>query len=162
MKIYHTETQEDYDALMVELEEQGCKWSLGRELSEVNNWHISEHLTCLRVCGSKVYRASLNYYKEEYPCMLIIKYKAKDDGSLMKPTKETSIVKEVIAYQINTKTIRVNSVIQYRERGKDWVRGLVKFVDKCSIKVVRSFGTNHSLSSTSIGSGDIEIKVEIY
>lgn len=80
----------------------------------------------------------------------------------MELTNETSIVKEVTAYQINTKIIRVNSVIQYREKGKDWVRGLVKFVDKYSIKVVRSYGTNHSFSSTSIGSGDIEIKVEIY
>ena len=26
MKIYHVETQQDYDALMVELEEKGCKW----------------------------------------------------------------------------------------------------------------------------------------
>ena len=26
MKIYHVETQQDYDTLMVELEEKGFKW----------------------------------------------------------------------------------------------------------------------------------------
>ena len=87
MKIYHTETQADYDALMAELEKQGCKWAFGRELSEVNNWHISEHLTCLRVYDSKVNHASLNYYKEEYPDTPIIKYKAKAEEK-MRFTKE--------------------------------------------------------------------------
>ena len=87
MKIYHTETQEDYDALMVELEEQGCKWGFGRELSEVNNWPMKEHLTCLRVYDSKVHYASLNYYKEDYPNIPITKYKAKAEDK-MKFTKE--------------------------------------------------------------------------
>ncbi len=87
MKIYHTETQADYDALMVELERQGCAWSFRRKLLEVNNWRIHEHLTCLRVYGSKVNHASLNYYKEEYPDTPITKYKAKADEK-MKFTKE--------------------------------------------------------------------------
>ena len=89
MKIYQTETQADYDALMVKLEAQGCAWSLSfhRKLTEVNNWHINEHLTCLRVYNSKVNHASLNYYKEEYPNIPIIKYKAKADDK-MKFTKE--------------------------------------------------------------------------
>lgn len=77
LKIYHTETQEDYDALMVELEAQGFMWSFGRKLSESNNWHVSEHLTCIRVYDSEVNHASLNYYKEEYSHIPITKYKAK-------------------------------------------------------------------------------------
>ena len=87
MKIYHTETQEDYDALMLKLEAQGCKWSFDRKLSEVNRWHVDEHLTCLRVYDSKVNHASLNYYKDEYPHVPIEKYKAKADKK-MKFTKE--------------------------------------------------------------------------
>ena len=162
MKIYHTETQEDYDALVVELQEQGCFWGNGFNMKTNNKWGRHTNNTCVRVD----YRIALfdhkDYYAMKYPDVPIIKYKAKEDGSLMKTTKETSIVKEVIAYQIDTKAIRVNSVIQYREKGKDWVRGLVKFIDKCSIIVVLSYGTNHEFSSTSIGSGDIEIKVESY
>ena len=87
MKIYHTETQADYDALMVELEADGAIWSFGRKLSESNNWYMSEHLTCIRVYDSKVNHASLNYYKEEYPDITITKYKAKADEK-MKFTKE--------------------------------------------------------------------------
>lgn len=79
MRIYHTETQADYDALMVELEAEGCEWSFGGKLPEVNNWHISENLTGIRVYDSKVNHASLNYYKEEYPDIPIIKYKAKTE-----------------------------------------------------------------------------------
>lgn len=26
MKIYHTEKETDFDALMIELDKQGCKW----------------------------------------------------------------------------------------------------------------------------------------
>ena len=87
MKIYHTETQADYDALMIELEEQGCEWSFGRKLTGVDNWYIKKHLTCIRVYDLKVYQASLNYYKEEYPNIPIIKYKAKADEK-MRFTKE--------------------------------------------------------------------------
>ena len=160
MKMYHTETQADYDTLMIELEEQGCMWVSGVPPTAKEWWHGKEPF--IKVENNILTWESSDCCKKHHPSAPVINYTAKGAGALMKPTKETSIVKEVTAYQINTKIIRVDSVIQYRERGKDWVRGLVKFVDKCSIKVVRSFGTNHSLSSTSIGSGDIEIKVEIY
>ena len=87
MKIYHTETQADYDALVAELEVQGCKWSSDIKLSAINNWHTNGRQTCLRVYGSEVNRASLNYYKEEYTDIPIIKYKAKADEK-MRFTKE--------------------------------------------------------------------------
>lgn len=99
MKIYHTETQEDYDALMVELGKQGCKWSFDRKLTEINRWHVDEHLTCLRVYDSKVNHASLNYYKEEYPHITITKYKAKADDK-MKFTKE-NVYKMVERYSVD-------------------------------------------------------------
>lgn len=39
MKIYHTETQEDYDALMVELEKEGYLWCSGKlPTSRVSRW----------------------------------------------------------------------------------------------------------------------------
>ena len=87
IKIYHTETQEDYDALMVELEEQGCKWAGGDKPSEINRWRVREHLTCVDVCDSKITYASLSCYKEDYPNIPITKYKAKVEEK-MKFTKE--------------------------------------------------------------------------
>lgn len=74
----------------------------------------------------------------------------------------STIVKEVVAYQIDTKAIRVNSVVEYQEAGRGWVRGLVKFVDLDRIRVVQSYGTDYSFSATDIGMGNIKIKVELY
>ena len=82
MKIYHTETQADYDALMIELEEQGCKWSFGEKPSGVNHWGESECLTCVRVYDSELNHASLDYYKKDYPSIPITKYKAKTDEKM--------------------------------------------------------------------------------
>lgn len=163
MKIYHTKTQEDFNDLMIDLEAEGCMWaSVLTPTERTKNWEVNSSETCVSVDKKAIAYEEKNFYTLRYPDVPIINYTAKVDGSLMKTTKETSIVKEVIAYQIDTKAIRVNSVIQCREKGKDWVRGLVKFIDKCSIIVVLSYGTNHEFSSTSIGSGDIEIKVESY
>ncbi|EOI9112064.1 DUF1642 domain-containing protein [Listeria monocytogenes] len=34
MRVYHTETQEDFNALMEKLEREGCKWSIGHKPTE--------------------------------------------------------------------------------------------------------------------------------
>ena len=77
MKIYHTRTLEDYDALMVELEEKGCKSFDGKKPTIVNLWSMWKETTCLRVDKYVVFHGSLDYYKEKYPSENIIKYKAK-------------------------------------------------------------------------------------
>ena len=50
MEIYHTETQADYDALMVELERQGCTWFSGLKPTEAaTNWKLNSNETCVKV-----------------------------------------------------------------------------------------------------------------
>lgn len=88
MKIYHTETQEDYDALMVELEAQGCKWLSERKPTEAKyHWFNYEEKTCVRVSFGILTRFDFRHFKEEYPDVPIIKYKAKVDDK-MRFTKE--------------------------------------------------------------------------
>ena len=88
MKIYHTETQEDYDALMVELEEQGCKWLSGRKPTEAKyHWFNYEEKTCVRVSSGFLTKFEFRHSEEEYPDTPITKYKAKADEK-MKFTKE--------------------------------------------------------------------------
>ena len=82
MKIYHTATQANYDALMVELEEKGCKWFDGKKPTIVNLWSMWKETTCLRVDNYVILHGSLDYYKEKYPNENIIEYKAK--GTKMK------------------------------------------------------------------------------
>ena len=88
MKIYHTETQEDYDALMVELERQGCKWFNGVQMTKKpDNWGVHKKHTYVRVDGVYAFYDSVYFHEWRYPDMPIIKYKAKADEK-MKFTKE--------------------------------------------------------------------------
>lgn len=74
----------------------------------------------------------------------------------------SEITREVKAYEINRKYIRYDSVVRFKRKSDDkWHRGLVKFVDKNSVKIMRSVGTQESLSATQIGSGQVLIEVEI-
>ena len=82
MKIYHTATQQDYDALMSELEEKGCEWFDGKKPTAVNLWSMWKETTCLRVDNYVVFHGSLDYYREKYHNKNIIEYKAK--GTKMK------------------------------------------------------------------------------
>ena len=88
MKIYHTETQADYDALMVELEAEGCKWLSGRKPTELTkNWERNSSETCVRVDKKVVVHDEKGYYTWKYPDVPIIEYKAKADEK-MRFTKE--------------------------------------------------------------------------
>ena len=88
MKIYHTETQADYDALMVELERLGCKWLSGRKPTETTkNWKINSSDTCVRVDKKMAMYDKKSYYTWEYPRVPITIYKAKVDEK-MRFTKE--------------------------------------------------------------------------
>ena len=76
MQIYHTETQTDYDALMVELEEQGYKWLSGRKPTETTtNWKQHSSETCVRVDKKIAMYDKKSYYTRGYPDTPIIKYK---------------------------------------------------------------------------------------
>ena len=87
MKIYHTETQADYDALMVELEGKGYVWASRCKPTESKDWTKRKENTCVRISNKRVTRNSIIFYKVEYPNIPIIKYKAKVDER-MKFTKE--------------------------------------------------------------------------
>ena len=88
MRIYHTETQEDYDALMVELEAEGCEWLSGRKPTETTkNWKQSSSETCVKVDEKMIAFEEKRYYTLRYPGVSITKYKAKVDET-MKFTKD--------------------------------------------------------------------------
>ena len=87
MKIYHTETQEDYDALMVELEGDGVTWRFGALPTKENNWKARLENMCVRVSHQVAEYGSIDTYLKIYPDVPIAKYKAKADDK-MKFTKE--------------------------------------------------------------------------
>jgi hypothetical protein len=82
MKIYHTETQADYDSLMVELEEQGAKWSSGTNPTEANHWSEFETQTSIKVQDCILTYHGVEYFERANPETPIIKYTAKKETQL--------------------------------------------------------------------------------
>ena len=83
MKIYHTETQEDYDALMVELEEEGVSWFNGVQMTKKpDNWGVHKKHTYVRVDGVYAFYDSVYFHEWRCPDIPITTYKAKADDKM--------------------------------------------------------------------------------
>jgi hypothetical protein len=82
MKIYHTATQEDYDALMFELEEKGKYWEDSKKnpTYERNHWILSEENTYISENSESISIYDYIGVKKEYPYQAIIEYKARKDN----------------------------------------------------------------------------------
>lgn len=80
MKLYHVETQEDYNALMMYMEKKGYRWNEREEPTEYNCWNIFKKDTVI-VIEYDIYLgvASKEYYERVYPDTPIEKYKVKQD-----------------------------------------------------------------------------------
>lgn len=80
MKIYHVETQEDYDDLMIELENEGCMWASGDKPTDLKLWYEFEAGTVIYL-GSwrkgELTQGDLSEAKTVYSTIPIIKHKAK-------------------------------------------------------------------------------------
>ena len=84
MKIYHTATREDYDALMVELESQGFKWPNGEKPTEQFNYEeYTSETTITTYAYSDIIRySSVKDDMEFSPDEPIIEYKSKGDNQM--------------------------------------------------------------------------------
>lgn len=81
MKIYHTETQEDYDALLENLKNEGWTWFFGEAITSYNSqlWERNKQNTVVHIEEEGVSCGSLSYAKYLHPNISIEKYKAKQD-----------------------------------------------------------------------------------
>ncbi|MBM5705181.1 DUF3310 domain-containing protein [Listeria ivanovii] len=81
MKLYHTETQEDYDELLKKLEKEGCRWWSYRVITPDDSrlWRYYKQNTVVYVKEKGVSYGDANYAKDEYPNIPIEKYKVKQD-----------------------------------------------------------------------------------
>ncbi|MBC2040766.1 DUF3310 domain-containing protein [Listeria marthii] len=84
MKLYHVETQEDYDALMVELEKEGCVWEDDTKpthnKNNNNNWNDFKRDTVIKRSNqNRLVYMDKDYYENPYTTTPIEKYKAKTD-----------------------------------------------------------------------------------
>lgn len=81
MKLYHTETQEDYNALMIELEGEGYKWNEVEKATENNAWDVfKDNTVVIKECDADLGFASKGYCERIYIDTPIQKYKEQQDS----------------------------------------------------------------------------------
>ena len=80
MKIYNTPTQEDYDALMSELEVKGHKWLSGYKPTSKNYWEQVKENTCIVISAKYITFRGIEQCKKQHPNIPIIEYKAKGEN----------------------------------------------------------------------------------
>ena len=91
MKLYHTETQQDYDALMSELELKGTKWVGGQKPHEFDGFGVYGSETILKVSDNLISYFSMDFYKDNYSEFEVIEYKAEKSEKDVKISNESVI-----------------------------------------------------------------------
>lgn len=87
MKIYHVKTQQDYDALMIELEEKGCKWRNGEKLTHSDNFKRYDKDTYIYNRYGAISFSDGEYFKAHHSDEPLIEYKAKGENMTQKEMK---------------------------------------------------------------------------
>ena len=80
MTIYHTATQEDYDALMIELEKQGFRWGcvFGEKPTKESYYKVYTSETTITTFTDVIRYGCVKDDMEYYPDEPIIEYKAEN------------------------------------------------------------------------------------
>nr|WP_311774953.1 DUF3310 domain-containing protein [Listeria seeligeri] len=94
IKLYHVETQEDFDSLMIYLENTGCTWASGKTPTSTARhvWGVHGQETIIRVYNSKISLDELPDCMRESPEIEIKKYKAKK--SMDEPSHRPDVITE--------------------------------------------------------------------
>lgn len=81
MKIYHTETQEDFNALLGKLKNEWYSWFFGEVITSYDSqlWERNKQNTVVHIEEEGVSCGSLSYAKYLHPNIPIEKYKVKQD-----------------------------------------------------------------------------------
>lgn len=133
MKLYHTETQEDFDALMAELEAEGYMWNEVEKATENNAWYVFEDNTVVvKDWDTDLGVASKGYCERIYIDTPIEKYKAKQDEVAKWYDDAANIMKVLSAggvYMKNENNDNVNNPAHYNTGGietLDYIKAKVK------------------------------------
>lgn len=133
MKLYHTETQEDYNALMIELEKKGYKWNEVEKATENNAWDVFKNNTVvIKVCDTDLGFASKRYCERIYIDTPIQKYKAQQDKVAKYHDDAANIAKAMSAIGIpmkNENNDKINNPAHYTAGGietLDYIKAKVK------------------------------------
>lgn len=133
MNLYHTETQEDYNALMIELEGEGYKWNEVEKATENNAWDVfKDNTVVIKECDADLGFASKGYCERIYIDTPIKKYKAQQDKVAKYHDDATNIAKAMSAIGISMKNEnndKINNPAHYTAGGietLDYIKAKVK------------------------------------
>ena len=87
MKIYHVETKEDYDALMIELEENGCEWNSGAKPRNYNGFKRYGKDTYIYDEYGVISLSSGEYFKKYRSDETLVEYKTKGENMTQEEMK---------------------------------------------------------------------------
>ena len=79
MEIYHVETQEDYDALMIYFEKKCFKWRRGENPTRLDKFKDNGKDTCVYEEDGEITLSGVEYFKKYHSYEPLIEYKAKGE-----------------------------------------------------------------------------------
>ena len=131
MKIYHVETQGDYDALMIELEEKGCEWRCVEKPTKLDKFKIYGKDTYIYE-EYGIISLSDGYYSKVYRNNeTLIEYKAKGEDMTQEEMKHNL---QEVAFDISESiesfarcTLAVEADLQ---EAKSSVKKLIEKIDE--------------------------------
>lgn len=133
MKLYHTETQEEFDALMVYVEKKGYEWNTKEKPTEYNCWNIFKKETVIVIeYDINLGFASKEYCERVYPDTPIKKYKAKQDKVAKYHDDAANVAKAMSAIGVsmeNENNDKINNPAHYTVGGietLDYIKAKVK------------------------------------
>lgn len=133
MKLYHTETQEEYNALMAYVEKKGYEWNTKEKPTENNAWDVFKNNTVvIKVCDTDLGFASKGYCERFYIDTPIQKYKATRDKVTKCHDDAANAMKALSAGGVSVKnenTDNVNNPSHYTAGGietLDYIKAKVK------------------------------------
>lgn len=133
MKLYHTETQEEYNALMVYVEKKGYEWNTKEKPTEYNCWNIFKKKTVIVIeYDINLGFASKEYCEIVYPDTPIKKYKAKQDKVAKYHDDAANVAKAMSAIGVsmeNENNDKINNPAHYTVGGietLDYIKAKVK------------------------------------
>ena len=89
MELYHTQTREDYKALIDELSAQRFKWQGNQKPHEFDGFEAHESGTIIKVSDDGIGYCSMSFYKEYYNKFELIEYKAEKSEKDIKISNES-------------------------------------------------------------------------
>lgn len=133
MKLYHTETQEEYNALMAYVEKKGYEWNTKEKPTEYNCWNIFKKETVIVIeYDINLGFASKEYFERVYPDTPIKKYKVKQDEVAKWFDDAANAMKALSAGGVSMKNEnndKINNPAHYKAGGietLDYIKAKVK------------------------------------